>query len=49
MKLHLDLDFLVIFHFGLVFFVLKFFLEIARKLSREKFAISTLKPWSHVT
>ena len=39
----------MIFHFGLVFFVLKFFLEIARQLSREKFAISTLKPWSHVT
>ena len=35
--------------FGLVFFVLKSLLGIARQLSREKFAISTLKPWRHVT
>ena len=37
--------FLVIFSiFGLVFFVLKSLLGIARKWSREKF---TIKPWSH--
>ena len=34
--------------FGLVFFVLKFLLGIARQWSLEKFAILTLKPWSHV-
>ena len=34
--------------FGLVFFVLKSLLGIARQWSREKFAILTLKPWSHV-
>ena len=34
--------------FGLVFFVLKFLLGIARHWSREKFAILTLKPGSHV-
>ena len=35
--------------FGLVFFVLKSPLGIARQWSREKFAISTLKPRSHVS
>ena len=34
--------------FGLVVFVLKFLLRIAGQWSREKFAILTLKPWSHV-
>ena len=34
--------------FGLVFFVLKSLLGIARQWSREKFAILTLKPRSHV-
>ena len=34
--------------FGLVFFVLKALLGIARQWSREKFAIWTLKPWSNV-
>ena len=34
--------------FGLVFFALKSLLEIARQWSREKFAIFTLKPRSHV-
>ena len=34
--------------FGLVFFALKSVLEIARQWSREKFAILTLKPRSHV-
>ena len=34
--------------FGLVFFVLKCLLEIVRQRSREKFAILTLKPRSHV-
>ena len=34
--------------FGLVFFVLKALLGIARQWSREKFAIWALKPWSHV-
>ena len=34
--------------FGLVFFVLKFLLGIARQWSLEKFAILTLKPQSHV-
>ena len=34
--------------FRLVFFVLKFLLGIARQWSLEKFAILTLKPWSHV-
>ena len=34
--------------FGLVFFVLKPLLENARQRSREKFAILTLKPRSHV-
>ena len=34
--------------FGLVFFVLKFLLGIARQWSRKKFAISTLKPRSDV-
>ena len=33
--------------FGLVFFVLKSLLGIARQWSREKFAILTLKPRSH--
>ena len=33
---------------GLVFFVLKSLLGIARQWSREKIAILTLKPWSHV-
>ena len=33
---------------GLVFFVLNSFLGIARQWSREKFAILTLKPRSHV-
>ena len=36
------------FIFGLVFFVLKSLLEIARQWSREKFAILTPKPRSHV-
>ena len=36
------------FIFGLVFFVLKSLLEIARQRSRNKFAILTLKPRSHV-
>ena len=40
--------FLVIFIFGLVFFVLKSLLGIARQWSREKFEILTLKPRSHV-
>ena len=35
--------------FGLVFFVLKTLLGIARQWSREKFAILTLKPRSHVS
>ena len=35
--------------FGLVFFVLKSLLGIVRQWSREKCAILTLKPWSHVT
>ena len=34
--------------FGLVFFVLNPLLGIARQWSREKFAILTLKPRSHV-
>ena len=34
--------------FGLVFFVLNFLLGIARQLSREQFAILTLKPRIHV-
>ena len=34
--------------FGLVFFVLKSLLGIARQWSREKFAILILKPRSHV-
>ena len=34
--------------FGLVFFVLKSLLGIARQWSLEKFAILTLKPRSHV-
>ena len=34
--------------FGLVFFVLKSLLGIARQWSREKFAIVSLKPRSHV-
>ena len=34
--------------FGLVFFVLKSLLGIARQWSREKFAILTLQPRSHV-
>ena len=34
--------------FGLVFFVLKSILGIVRQWSREKFAILTLKPRSHV-
>ena len=34
---------------GLVFFVLKSLLGIVRQWSREKCAILTLKPWSHVT
>ena len=34
--------------FGLVLFVLKSLLGIARQRSREKFAILILKPWSHV-
>ena len=34
--------------FGLVFFVLNSLLGIARQWSREKFAILTLKPRSHV-
>ena len=34
--------------FGLVFFVLKSLLGIASQWSREKFAILTLKPRSHV-
>ena len=34
--------------FGLVFFVLKSLLGIARQWSREKFAILSLKPRSHV-
>ena len=33
--------------FGLVFFVLKSLLGIATQWSRDKFAISTLKPRSH--
>ena len=33
---------------GLVFFVLKCLLRIVRQWSREKFAILTLKPRSHV-
>ena len=41
--------FLVIFSiFGLIFFVLNSLLKIARQWSREKFAILTLKPRSHV-
>ena len=35
--------------YGLVFFVLKTLLEIARQWSCEKFAILTLKPQSHVS
>ena len=38
----------IIFIFGLVFFVLKSLLEIARQWSHEKFAILTPKPRSHV-
>ena len=34
--------------FGLVFFVLKSLLGIARQWSREKFAVLNLKPRSHV-
>ena len=34
--------------FGLVFFVFKSILGIVRQWSRERFAILTLKPWSHV-
>ena len=34
--------------FRLVFFVLKSILGIVRQWSRERFAILTLKPWSHV-
>ena len=34
--------------FGLVFFVLKSLLGIARQWSRKKFAISSVKPQSHV-
>ena len=34
--------------FGLVFFVFKSLLKIARQWSRENFAILTLKPRSHV-
>ena len=34
--------------FGLVFFVVKSLLGIARQWNREKFAILTLKPRSHV-
>ena len=34
--------------FGLVFFVFKSLLRIARQWSREKFAILTQKPRSHV-
>ena len=34
--------------FGLVFFVLKSLLRIARQWSREKIAILSLKPCSHV-
>ena len=34
--------------FGLVIFVLRSLLGVARQWSREKFAILTLKPWSHV-
>ena len=34
--------------FGLIFFVLKSLLGIVRQWSREKFAILTLKPRSHV-
>ena len=34
--------------FGLVFFVLKSLLGIARQRSREKFATLTLKPRNHV-
>ena len=34
--------------FGLVFFVLKSLLGIARQWRRKKFAILILKPWSHV-
>ena len=37
------------FIFGLVFFVLKSLLEIARQWSHEKFAILTPKPRSHVS
>ena len=33
---------------GLVFFVVKSLLGIVRQWSREKVAILTLKPWSHV-
>ena len=35
--------------FGLVFFVLDFVLRIARQWSREKFAMLSLKPRSHVS
>ena len=38
----------VIFIFGLVFFVLKSLLGIARHWSHEKFAILSLMPRSHV-
>ena len=34
--------------FGLVFFVLKSLLGIARQWTRERFAVLTLKPRSHV-
>ena len=34
--------------FDLVIFVLKSLLGIARQWSLEKFAVLTLKPWSHV-
>ena len=40
--------FLVLFCFGLVFFVLKSLLAIARQWSRKKLAILALKPWGHV-
>ena len=38
----------IIFIFGLVFFVLKSLLEISRQWSHEKFAILTPKPQNHV-
>ena len=39
---------MVLFCFGLVFFVLKSLLAIARQWSREKLAILALRPWGHV-